>query len=426
MDNWLKVKLSDVADIKLSNVDKKTKDNEKTIKLCNYTDVYKNSFISSDKAKNFMIASCNDNEYEKFLLQEGQVVITKDSETPDDIGISTYINENFDDVVLGYHLSLLTPNKEKLNGKFLNYWFYTKQIKKYFENNAGGSGQRCSLNLDIIKSIPLFLPQIEEQQKIASILFSLDKKIELNNKINQELEKMVKTLYDYWFVQFDFPDVNGKPYKSSGGEMVYNKELKREIPKEWEVVSLNKFCDYLEGPGITKDKYSEKGHKFINIKCIKNNDLDLSNASMIKEEYIDKYKHFLLKEKDILVSTSGTLGRLAIVRKEHIPLLLNTSIIRFRPKIENIFYYLYLYLKSEFFVNSLKKLATGSIQKNFGPTHLDKMCYFVPNIEIRRKFEQIVKPIIDKQILLKSENQKLAEIRDFLLPMLMNGQVEVK
>ncbi len=116
MYDWQQLKLIDVADVKLSNVDKKTKLNEREIRLCNYTDVYKNSFINSDKAEDFMIASCNDNEYEKFILRKGQVAITKDSEKPNDIGIPTYIAEDFDDVVLGYHLSLITPDEDKLDG----------------------------------------------------------------------------------------------------------------------------------------------------------------------------------------------------------------------------------------------------------------------------------------------------------------------
>lgn len=151
MNRWRAVKLGEVADVKLSNVDKKTKADEISVRLCNYTDVYKNSFIDADKAENFMIASCNENEFEKFILRKGQVAITKDSEKRDDIGISTFISQDFDDVVLGYHLSLITPFEDVLDGRFLHYWFKTKQAKEYFENNAGGSGQRCTLQLILLK-----------------------------------------------------------------------------------------------------------------------------------------------------------------------------------------------------------------------------------------------------------------------------------
>ena len=125
MINWRKITLDKVADVKLSNVDKKSNPQEKIVRLCNYTDVYKNAFINSMKAKTFMVATCNNNEFENFKLKKGQVAITKDSETRDDIGVSTYISENFDDVVLGYHTCLITPNENYLNGKFLHYWLNT-------------------------------------------------------------------------------------------------------------------------------------------------------------------------------------------------------------------------------------------------------------------------------------------------------------
>ena len=188
MKNYFK--LEDVADVKLSNVDKKVKTGEKEIRLCNYTDVYKNTYIDKNRAVNFMMASCNEKEFEKFLLKKGQVSITKDSEKANDIGVSTYIEEDFQDVVLGYHLALITPYKEKLDGKYLNYWFNTSQAKRYFENNVGGSGQRFTLPLDVILSTPLCLPNIEKQKKISSILFSLDKKIQLLHQINDNLAEL--------------------------------------------------------------------------------------------------------------------------------------------------------------------------------------------------------------------------------------------
>ena len=188
-NNRQKIKLEDVADIKLSNVDKKVTPNEMTVRLCNYTDVYNNTFITEETAKTFMVATVNDNEFEKFRIRKGQVAITKDSETPDDIGVSTYMSCDFEDVVLGYHLALITPFAETLNGQYLNYLFHTKQLQQYFEYNSGGSGQRCSLALDCIKSIPLELPELPIQHRIAAVLSSLDEKIALNNRINDNLPK---------------------------------------------------------------------------------------------------------------------------------------------------------------------------------------------------------------------------------------------
>ena len=296
MNNWQQEKLGDIADVKLSNVDKKVNENEREVRLCNYTDVYKNSFIDFRKAIEFMVATCNENEFEKFILRKGQVAITKDSETRDDIGVPTYILEDFEDVVLGYHLSLITPNEVKLNGRFLYYWLNSKQARRYFENNAGGSGQRCTLPLEIIKSTPINLPSLSIQKKIASILSNLDTKIELNNRINAELEAMAKTVYDYWFVQFDFPNGEGKPYRTEGGKMVWSDELKREIPEGWEVKSLSEIT-IVSNDSVNPFDSPNKEFKHFSIPYF-----DETGRYKIEKGSEIKSNKFIVADKDILVS----------------------------------------------------------------------------------------------------------------------------
>ncbi len=228
-----KYKLADIAKIEISGVDKKTIEGETPVRLCNFVDVYYNWAVTKEKAKAFMTASAKQTEIDKCSIGKGMVAITKDSETRDDIGIAAYIADDFEDVLLGYHCALITPNPAIVDGKYLNAFMHTRYIQKYFENNASGSGQRYTLSNDTISNIPVLLPSIEEQHTIGKLLADLDRKIELNKQINDNLEAMAKQLYDYWFVQFDFPNEEGKPYKSSGGAMVWNDKLKREIPKEW-------------------------------------------------------------------------------------------------------------------------------------------------------------------------------------------------
>ena len=335
------------------------------------------------------------------------------------VGKVNFTSKNFTPTDTTYYLQVKDSKKDDLK-----FWYYYLPLLGLEKLNTHSSVP--GLSREVVYLIKVSPPDLLSQQKIASLLSTLDAKIELNNKINTELEAMAKTLYDYWFVQFDFPNGNGKPYKSSGGKMVWNEDLKREIPEGWEVKMLKEIFNYLEGPGITKEKYTNKGHKFINIKCIQENDLEIDNASMIQEKYISQYSHFLLKENDIVVSTSGTLGRSAVVRNCHLPLLLNTSVIRFRPQKEIYYSYMYFYLKSDVFVNNLYKYATGSIQKNFGPTHLDQMAELFPSDEIFNQFNEKSSPIISKINILRDENQTLAQLRDFLLPMLMNGQVVIR
>ena len=183
-----KYKLSDVAKVDISSIDKKTKENETPVKLCNFTDVYHNWAITKELSSSFMEASANSKEIEKFTIKKGQVAFTKDSETRDDIGIPTYIADDFDKVLLGYHCALITPNDKKLSGKYLNAFMHSTFIHKYFELNATGSGMRYTLSLDTLENMPLLLPSLEEQERIGEIFSTLDKKIALNRAINQNLE----------------------------------------------------------------------------------------------------------------------------------------------------------------------------------------------------------------------------------------------
>jgi len=438
MNNWKQQKLGIVADVKLSNVDKLTIENERVVRLCNYTDVYKNSFINNEKSKSFMLASCNENEYEKFILKKGQVAITKDSETPNDIGVSTYISEDFEDVVLGYHLALITPANDKLNGQFLHYWLNTKQAKRYFENNAGGSGQRCTLVLDCIKSTPLYLPKLSTQAKIAKVLSDLDAKIEHNNRINRELEAMAKTLYDYWFVQFDFPfdfaqgkpNEQGKPYKSSGGKMVYNAELKREIPEGWEAGTLGKIAELIRGvtydSSEIKDENDEDTVPVLRATNITGNVLDLDNMVYVPRQNVSKIQ--LLNRFDILITMSSG-------SKEHIGkngfyyFDKEVSFGAFCAKIvakKDFRYYLYSYTQSEFMFATIKNECLGTNINNLNGSLVKGFKLVLPPIDLIKKFNEKVQSIYETIGNNHKQNQHLTALRDWLLPMLMNGQVTVR
>lgn len=425
MNNRRKVKLDTVADIKLSNVDKKTTEGERPIRLCNYTDVYKNSFINREKSQDFMVASCNDNEYEKFLLKKGQVAITKDSEKRNDIGIPTFIAEDFEDVVLGYHLALISPYSDKLDGAFLHFWLNTDYGKKYFENNASGSGQRLTLTLDVIKSIPLYLPDLPTQKSIAKVLSDLDAKIELNNKINRELEAMAKTLYDYWFVQFDFPNQEGKPYKSSGGKMVYNAELKREIPEGWEVKKLGDLGDFKNGVNYDPSNPGDIACPIINVRnisassfFIKNEDLDVI---YLRESDVRKYS---VNAGSIIIARSGIPGATRLISD----IAENTLYCGFaiHYQLDDLGYKISIF----FFLKSLEEHiqsgSGGTILKNVNQGTLNALKIALPKEnEILHRFNELINPVFGRINLVQKQNQHLTALRDWLLPMLMNGQVSV-
>lgn len=176
--------MSEVATIAMSNVDKKTKEGETPVKLCNFVDVYRNWAITKDLIPTLMSATAKPQEIEKFTLSKGQVALTKDSETRDDIGIATYIADNMDNVLLGYHCAVLTPNSALVDSKYLNAYMHSNIVHKYFENNASGSGQRYTLSYDAFLNIPVLLPDLELQKEIGQLFSNIDRKIALNRQIN--------------------------------------------------------------------------------------------------------------------------------------------------------------------------------------------------------------------------------------------------
>jgi type I restriction enzyme S subunit len=283
-----------------------------------------------------------------------------------------------------------------------------------------------SIRPNDILNIDIALPPLPTQCRIAGILSALDDKIENNRKTSETLEQIAQAVFKRWFVDFDFPDERGRPYKSSGGKMVES-ELGL-IPEGWKIKPLTEVIDFKEGPGIRNWQYTnnDEGIRFINIRCIKNYDLDLKTANRIStEEAYGKYLHFHLKENDIVISTSGTLGRIAIVRSEHLPLMLNTSVIRMRP-ISSFctFSYLLGYMKS-ILQYELETRASGSVQKNFGPMHLKEIKMVIPPIKTLKSHNIIIEKTIFKTLSLLKQNDLLQQTRDTLLPKLMSGEVEV-
>jgi type I restriction enzyme S subunit len=376
-----------------------------------------------------MVASCKQNELDNFSLKEGQVAITKDSETRDDIGVSTYISESFEDVVLGYHTSLITPDPKLLSGKYLHYWFNTKQAKVYFENNAGGSGQRCTLPIDIIKAIPLHLPPIDLQEQIATLFYNIDSKIELNNRINDELEAMAKTLYDYWFVQFDFPNSKGKPYRTSGGKMVWNVELKREIPEGWKDGTFADYCPSTGGFAFKSNWWTDEGVAVAKIKDIQENyTLDTSDLTRvdISDKEIDN--KFLAKAGDVLIAMTGaTVGKYAIMPITDYPIYVNQRVGYFSLGNDPTkrLPFLINSMNQSYFRNAIFTLANGAAQPNISNEQINSIQLLMPDKKLINTYNEMFhshyKKILNNQL----ENQKLTDLRDWLLPMLMNGQVKV-
>lgn len=282
-----------------------------------------------------------------------------------------------------------------------------------------GTSGRKRVNEGALKRQEILVPDKSAQQKIASILSVLDDKIELNNKINAELEAMAKTLYDYWFVQFDFPDANGKPYKSSGGKMVYNEELKREIPEGWEVKSLLNIATFTNGLACQKFRPLNEEESLPVIKIKEMNEGISANTEFVRSSIPD---NLVVNNGDVLFSWSASLevkiwtgGKGGL--NQHIFKVTSS-------KYPRTYYYFEVlgYLQHFKMMAALRKTTMGHITQE----HLKQSRITLPPEHLIMEIHRMLNPLIEVSIKNKELNLELSNLRDWLLPMLMNGQVTVR
>ncbi|MCG8804932.1 restriction endonuclease subunit S [Tenacibaculum finnmarkense] len=300
-------------------------------------------------------------------------------------------------------------NKE-YNSTFVYYSLFRDDFFEHMMNGSKGTKMpRGDKNQILDFPIPDF--EIGYQKSIAKVLSDLDSKIAINNKINAELEAMAKTLYDYWFVQFDFPDKNGKPYKSSEGKMIFNEDLKREIPVGWEVEELGsciKIFDSLRIPMSRSEREKVKG------------DIPYYGATSI----MGYVKDFIFNDEYILLAEDGS-----VMNEKGMPIVQfiwgktwvnnHAHVIQANNKLHNEFIYQLVKMIP------VVLIKTGSIQMKINQTNLNKYKVIAPPFKLVNEFSNQAIKIRKQLINNKKQNQKLSELRDWLLPMLMNGQVSV-
>ena len=315
-------------------------------------------------------------------------------------------------------------DESKVTNQFLYYFL---QTNPFITTNGSTIKRLYNDNLRDTK-IPN-VPSIQQQNQITDILGTLDKKIQTNNQINQELEAMAKTLYDYWFVQFDFPDQNGKPYKSSGGKMVYHQDLKREIPEGWGVEKLGELIELERGVTYAKSDIVEKTTNdaigVLRATNITGNVMDLNDLVYLTKDKINN-KQILKQNETLIVMSSGSkehLGKNAINYYEEV-IGFGAFCSKIVPKKYST--YINTFLQSSEFKGYLLKQSMGTNINNLTNSDILDCRIILPNEEILDKFENMV----EKNFKLISnnyiQNQQLSQLRDWLLPMLMNGQVKVE
>ncbi|QYY42776.1 restriction endonuclease subunit S [Aneurinibacillus thermoaerophilus] len=335
-----------------------------------------------------------------------------------------------DDNEIGFGSTEFIVMRE-ISGISDNDFIYYLAISDDFRNIAiksmTGTSGRQRVQMDVLEQTKLLIPPLREQKAIANILSTLDEKIETNNQINEKLEEMAQALFKHWFVDFKFPNENGEPYKSSGGEMV-DSELGM-IPKGWKIVTLEDLTSkFTTGLNPRKNFVLGKGENYyVTIKNMGNNQIYLDDkCDKIDNDAIKKInKRSDLKKGDLLFSGIGTIGRVYLIDETPENWNISESIFTLRSSKLITSEILYLLLLSEQLQGYAQQLASGSVQKGVRMRDLKAYKLAIPSNCLIEKFTELIRPLIRKNKYLEKENKRLKAIRDTLLPKLMSGEIRV-
>ena len=359
----------------------------------------------------------------KYKLSKGDYVMAMTGATIGKVGM---LQTNISNVFINQRVCKFVPNEHICDKTYLYYVLSTQSFKNFIFNNIDSKLAQPNIgHPTIYKYSHLFPNCIKEQKLIASVLHNLDCKIALNHAINDNLEAMAKQLYDYWFVQFDFPNEDGKPYKSSGGSMVWNERLKREIPVSWQVENLIDFAEIKNGatPSTTDDANYGGNIVWITPKDLSDQQSKFvyQGERNITKQGFDSCSTSMLPTNSVLMSSRAPIGLVSIAKHE---VCTNQGFKSFIPKnIENSIY-LYYYIKHH--IKQIEQLGTGTTFKEVSREDLCKFPILVVGAnEAYKQWIELQDKIANKQFVLKKEIAALTKQRDELLLLLMNGQASV-
>lgn len=374
-----------------------------------FSSVFNNYFVPETLSD---LMNTSEKEQETFSVQAGDIFLTRTSEVVDELGMSSVAIKDYPNATFSGFLKRLRPTKSKVTyPRYMAFYLRSQLFRKTMTNNAVMT-LRASLNEAIFSYLELLLPEYDDQVKAGDLLFLMNQKIEINNRINAELEAMAKTLYDYWFVQFDFPfdfaqgkpAAHGKPYKSSGGKMVYNPTLKREIPERWEVAVI---ADVLG-----KTPPSNK---------VLNQEINVVGSIPVIDQ-----------SQDYICGFTDDISALIMPTQPHVVFGDHTRAV----KLVNFEYargadgtQILLSNNSRMPGYLLYQAVSDIDLSNYGYARHFKFLkdskIILPNESIAARYHEVVAPWYEKIKGGIFENQHLMRLRDWLIPMLMNGQVTV-
>lgn len=375
-----------------------------------FTTVFNNHFLPESFPD---LMDTSESEQETYSVKEGDVFLTRTSETIDELGMSCVAAKDYPGATYSGFLKRLRPLRPDLiYAKYMAFYLRGNLFRKAMNNNAVMT-LRCSLNEQIFSYLDLLLPSYKEQVSMGDFLYLIQEKIALNHRINTELEGMAKLLYDYWFVQYDFPlsaaqaaalgkpRLAGQPYRSSGGPMVFDPQLKREVPKGWKVNELQSFLTLAYGKALKKTDHQAGPYPVY------------GSGGIYGSHY-----EALVKGPGIIVGRKGTVGSIHWEDEDFYPTDTTYYVI---PSQGYSLVYLSHLLKSL----DLAAMNTDSAVPGLNRNNAYSRTVANPPTNLIEEFTKIVSPLRSMISANRGQNQELTTLRDWLLPMLMNGQVRV-
>ena len=381
------------------------------------TEGYPMLSVKDMREYDFDFSNCKKISYEDYLKMErdgcvpqiGDVLVAKDGSYLKEI----FICKEQREIALLSSIAIFRPNSQLIDSRFLCYCLKSPRVYNYISLNCVSGSALPRIILKDFKGVNIRVPSLDDQRRIVSILSSLDRKIELNNKINADLEEMAQAIFKNWFVDFE-PFKDGKFVDSELGM----------IPEGWKVGNIGDIVEFQNGFAFSSKDFSEYGeYKIITIKSVQDGCLLSEGSSKISEYPTKMPAYCKLQSGDILLSLTGNVGRCCLVTEPH--LLLNQRVAKIKAKesFDNSFSYALFRLKET--KELLISISRGTAQANLSPVEASKLPMVIPSEDVRKKFSLFSDSIMDKIISIHIESSRLSLLRDTLLPRLMSGELEV-
>ena len=326
--------------------------------------------------------------------------------------------QDIDEAIISQAYPVFEVKDEKqLLPEYLMMWFTRSEFDREACFHAVG-GVRGSLEWEDFENMQLPIPSITKQREIVKEYNTIQKRIALNQQLIQKLEETAQAIYKQWFVEFEFPDENGNPYKSNGGEMVWNEEFGKEIPRNFEIANIGKYSNVKSGFAFKSEWWKNSGIPVIKIGSINNNTIDTYSLDFVSNDKVEKAKNYRVQEGDIVIAMTGaTIGKIGLVPDLNDTILVNQRVGMFdlgKKPIERSAF-LYFNLLNDFVQNEIKNVGGDSAQANISNSQIQEIEMLYPTSDLIQNFNKAGKPIIETILRKIKENQNLTELKMLLL-----------